>query len=89
MENKSTIIKAVLGIVTLIVLLFFNPLSYNDAGERTVVEQFDGKQFAKYQGNMVPYYQSGGSNGGNGGINFMELMGAKAAKDLSLELRNK
>jgi hypothetical protein len=38
---------------------------------------------------MVPYYQSGGSNSGNGGINFMELMGAKAAKDLSLELRNK
>jgi hypothetical protein len=48
MENKSTIIKAVLGIVTLIVLLFFNPLSYNDAGERTVVEQFDGKQFVQY-----------------------------------------
>ncbi len=26
----------------------FNPLSYNDAGERTVVEQFDGKQFVQY-----------------------------------------
>jgi hypothetical protein len=132
MENKSTLIKVVLGVVAFLVLLFINPLSYNDAGERTVVEQFDGKQFvqyspgvyyagffakqrvmaadgaldkklaayqnvqkywseafAKYQGNMVPYYQSGGSNGGNGGINFMELMGAKAAKDLSLELRNK
>jgi hypothetical protein len=48
MENKSTIIKAVLGIVTLMVLLFINPLSYNDAGERTVVEQFDGKQFVQY-----------------------------------------
>ena len=48
MENKSTIIKAILGIVTLVVLLFINPLSYNDAGERTVVEQFDGKQFVQY-----------------------------------------
>lgn len=48
MENKSMIIKAVLGIVTLMVLLFFNPLSYNDAGERTVVEQMDGKQFVQY-----------------------------------------
>jgi hypothetical protein len=33
MENKNVIIKAVLGIVTLMVLLFINPLSYNDAGE--------------------------------------------------------
>jgi hypothetical protein len=48
MENKSTIIKAILGIVALVVLLFINPLSYNDAGERTVVEQFDGKQFVQY-----------------------------------------
>ncbi len=53
------------------------------------VQKYWSEAFAKYQGNMVPYYQSGGSNGGNGGINFMELMGAKAAKDLSLELRNK
>jgi hypothetical protein len=48
MENKSTIIKVVLGIIAFIVLLFFNPLSYNDAGERTVVEQYDGKQFVQY-----------------------------------------
>jgi hypothetical protein len=52
------------------------------------VQKYWSEAFAKYQGNMVPYYQSGGGNG-NGGINFMELMGAKAAKDLSLELRNK
>jgi len=48
MENKSVIIKVVLGIVAFMVLAFFNPLSYNDAGERTVVEQFDGKQFVQY-----------------------------------------
>jgi hypothetical protein len=52
------------------------------------VQKYWSDAFARYQGNMVPYYQSGGSNG-NGGVNFMELMGAKAAKDLSLELRNK
>ena len=48
MENKSIIIKGILGIITLIVLLFINPFSYNDAGERTVVEQFDGKQLVQY-----------------------------------------
>jgi hypothetical protein len=48
MENKSIIIKVILGIVAFLVLAFFNPLSYNDAGERTVVEQFDGKQFVQY-----------------------------------------
>lgn len=48
MENKNVIIKVVLGAIALIVLLFINPLSYNDAGERTVVEQFDGKQFVQY-----------------------------------------
>ncbi len=35
----------------------------------------------------VPQIQSGGTGGqGNGGLNFMELMGMKAAKDLSLTL---
>ena len=46
---------------------------------------------AKYQGNIVPSYVGGGSgtNGGNAAFNFMEIMGAKAAKDLSLDLKNK
>jgi hypothetical protein len=35
---------------------------------------------------VVPTIQSGGGGGANGGINFMELMGIKAAKDLSLSL---
>lgn len=48
MEHKSTIIKVVLGVLALIFLSIFNPLSYNDAGERTVVEQWDGKQFVQY-----------------------------------------
>jgi len=48
MENKNTIIKLVLGVFALIMLLFFNPFAYNDAGERTVVEQMDGRQFVQY-----------------------------------------
>lgn len=37
---------------------------------------------------VVPQIQSGGAAaaGGNGGVNFMEVMGMKAAKDLSLTL---
>ena len=35
---------------------------------------------------VVPQIQSGGTAGGNGGVNFMEVMGMKAAKDLSLTL---
>ena len=42
--------------------------------------------YARYSGNVVPLYQTGGA-GGNGGINFMEVMGAKAAKDLTLDLK--
>lgn len=45
--------------------------------------------FSKYQGNIVPQIQSGGGSSGNGAVNFMEMMGAKAARDLSLDLKTK
>lgn len=45
--------------------------------------------FSKYAGNIVPSYVSGGGSSINGATQFMELMGMKAAKDLSLDLRNK
>lgn len=45
--------------------------------------------FSKYSGNIVPLYQTGGGNAGNGAFNFMEIMGAKAARDLNLDLKNK
>lgn len=44
--------------------------------------------FSAYGGNIVPLYQTGGSSG-NGAVNFMELMGMKAAKDLNLDLKTK
>ena len=46
--------------------------------------------FSKYQGNIVPTIQSGATgNGANGATAFMEIMGAKAARDLALDLNTK
>lgn len=46
--------------------------------------------FANYKGNVVPNYVSaGGNSGGNGAVNFMEIMGMKAARDLNLDMSNK
>lgn len=46
--------------------------------------------FGKYQGNIVPMFATGaGVVGGNGAVNFMEIMGMKAARDLSLEIKTK
>lgn len=52
------------------------------------VQKYWADAFSKYTGSIVPQIQSGGSSG-NGAVNFMDLMGAKAAKDLSLDLKNK
>lgn len=53
------------------------------------VQKYWAEAFSKYQGNVVPYYQSGGGSNGNGALSFMEIMGAKAARDLTLDLKNK
>lgn len=45
--------------------------------------------FGAYQGNIVPIWQGGGTGGSNGAVNFMEIMSAKASKDLMLDLKNK
>lgn len=45
--------------------------------------------FAKYQGNIVPQFQTGGGNNMNGATQFMEMMGAKAARDLALDMKVK
>jgi len=43
--------------------------------------------FAGYKGDLVPTIQTGAnSDGSNAGLDFMQVMGAKAAMDLSLEL---
>lgn len=48
-------------------------------------EQYKWDAFGKFQGNLVPQIQTGGTQ--TNGLNFMELMSAKAAKDLALDLR--
>jgi len=43
--------------------------------------------FQNYQGDLVPMFQTGtNAKGGNAGIDFMEIMGAKAAMDLGIDL---
>jgi hypothetical protein len=56
------------------------------------VQKYWADAFANYGGSLVPQFVSGGNggaNGGNAGLNFMELMSAKAQMDLSLNLNNK
>ena len=54
------------------------------------VQQFWATAFQNFGGSIVPSVVSGGGGGsGNGAFNFMELMGAKAARDLALDLKNK
>lgn len=46
--------------------------------------------FKDYKGDLVPQFQTGvGSSGNNAGLDFMQIMSAKAAKDLSLDLKVK
>jgi hypothetical protein len=46
--------------------------------------------FAKYQGNVVPQYISGGNSPtGNAAANFMDIMMMKSAKDLNLDMKQK
>ena len=50
MENnrRRLIIIVVLGLILLSVAMFMNPFSWNDAGNRTVVEQAGGNQFVEF-----------------------------------------
>ena len=45
---KKTIAMAVAGIFILILFLFINPFSWNDAGNRTVVERTTGEQIVQF-----------------------------------------
>lgn len=50
-------------------------------------EEFKWAAFGKFQGNIVPQIQSGTNSGGTqNALGFMEIMGAKAAKELALDL---
>ncbi len=45
--------------------------------------------FGKFQGNLVPQFQTGNTGTGTNALSFMEIMSMKAAKDLTLDLRIK
>lgn len=47
--NTKAIIMGAVGVVLFLLILAFNPLSWNDAGNRTVVEQAGGKQFVEFR----------------------------------------
>lgn len=54
-------------------------------------QQYWAEAFGKYQGNIAPQIQTGGwspNGGGNAAVNFMDIMGAKAAKDLAIDMAN-
>lgn len=52
------------------------------------VNQLWSGAFANYKGNLVPQISTGGGgNSANGGLDFMEIMTMKAAKDLSLDMK--
>lgn len=54
------------------------------------VQKYWAEAFANYGGNVVPTFSGGGAAGNqNGALQFMDIMGAKAARDLSLDLSNK
>ncbi len=44
---------------------------------------------SKYQGNIVPQIQTGAGASNNGAFDFMQIMGIKAARDLTLDLKVK
>jgi regulator of protease activity HflC (stomatin/prohibitin superfamily) len=51
------------------------------------VQRMWADAFSKYTGNITPQFVTGGSSASNGALNFMEIMSAKAAKDLSLDMK--
>ena len=54
------------------------------------VQQLWADAFANYQGDLVPKIQTGSEgSGSNAGLDFMEVMGAKAAMDLSIDMNVK
>lgn len=48
MEKTKTIIRAALGVIAIITFLIVNPFSWNDGGQRTVVQTMGGDQFVRF-----------------------------------------
>ncbi len=52
-------------------------------------QEFWAKAFSEYQGNVVPNTVMGGGSNANAATTFMDIMGAKAARDLNLDMKVK
>lgn len=50
--------------------------------------QYAWEAFSKFQGNIVPQFQTG-SQGGSNAMNWMDVMGMKAMNDLTLDMKTK
>jgi len=54
------------------------------------VQSMSATAFQNYKGDLVPKFQTRGGGGkGNAALDFMEIMGAKAAMDLNLNTKVK
>ncbi|MEL6863135.1 MAG: SPFH domain-containing protein [Bacteroidota bacterium] len=54
------------------------------------VQKMWAEAFANYKGDLVPQFQTGATpNGNNAGLDFMQIMSAKAAMDLNLNMKVK
>lgn len=52
------------------------------------VQEMWAKAFQNYKGDLVPQFVTGtNGQGGNAGLDFMQIMSAKAARDLSLDMK--
>ncbi len=50
------------------------------------VQKLWAEAFMHYKGDLVPQFQTGTTSGKNAGLEFMEIMSAKAAMDLSVKM---
>src|SRR5215213_3723668 len=46
--SKQTIIAGILSVIVIVFFLMVNPFSWNDAGNRTVVERTTGEQLVQF-----------------------------------------
>jgi hypothetical protein len=56
------------------------------------VQNLWANAFMNYKGDLVPKFQTlpaNGKGGNNAGLDFMQIMGAKAAMDLNLDMKVK
>ncbi|MCB0699385.1 MAG: hypothetical protein H6551_12890 [Chitinophagales bacterium] len=52
-------------------------------------EEMKWNAFAQFKGNLVPMYQSGSDGKASNAMQYMEIMGIKAMKDISLDMKTK